>query len=361
MVDATILLPNFNNERVLPHMFHHLRRNVDCSKINLVVVDDGSEDEGVKVAKDEIARSGFASAELIERKHEGIVSALNAGLDACKTEFVFRIDGDATVETPDWISRLGKLLSRYPEVGLIGGQVLFDHGTVHSFGRNVISPIGLHDIGTCPLEPIGRRSFDSIVLRPRSEFFQGAVYEVDTLLGVCAAFRLSDAKEVGGFDQRFNPVWIEDDDFGLAIRLLGRRVIVDPSIRVLHRVSLRNSRQPGVTKGNTSGGTTTGLCDTKSVLRQLLPEKIRLCLQILRGQMLSQHPGSFTIPTEDNIWRANILKRHYAAWQSKWGFCPLNPAMTEIYRRYWETMICWNVNPTLHEKSERFLATFQSP
>ena len=90
--------------------------------------------------------------------------ALNTGLEAIKTEFVVRIDGDATVETPGWIPLLLRML-RNSEVGMAGGQVIWEFGRVHSFGRNVFSEYGLYDTGTCPLEPIGHRTFCSIVYR----------------------------------------------------------------------------------------------------------------------------------------------------------------------------------------------------
>lgn len=349
---ATILLPNFNNERVLPVTFDYLRKYVDCSKFDLVVIDDGSEDQGLHVAKIHAADCKFKRMEIIERPHEGIVAALNAGLDAVRTDIVIRIDGDATVETPNWPNLLLKPLE-FDEVGLVGGHVIWESGRVHSLGRSAFSPLGLYDMGCCPLEPIGSRTFDSIVYRPLQEFSSNHIYEVDTVLGVCVAFRKSDAMAFGGFDMMFNPVWIEDDDFGVAIRNLGKRVLVDPRIHVTHRPSLRGCREPGKVKAALSGGRVSGN------LKQRIFQKFRTMAAKSKSVLFDARSApqfEDILPREQDPWRVDILKSHYAKWHSKWGFDPLNPAMLQFARRYWETALCWSMNPTLLERSCRFLA-----
>jgi GT2 family glycosyltransferase len=360
MVDSTILFPNYNNEHVLPLTFRYLRENVDCSRFSLVMVDDGSEDDSLRVAREEISRCGFASAQLIERPHAGIVSALNAGLEATKTEFVLRIDGDATVETPGWADRLTAWLRRYPEVGVVGGQVIFDHGGTHSFGRSLLGEYGLHDMGTCPLEPAGRRTFDSFVYRPPSGFLDTPPYEVDTILGVCVAFRLEDAASLGGFDSRFEPVWIEDDDFGFAVRAkLGKRVIVDPKIRVTHRIGLRGSREPGRVAAAGMGNAPPLRVRVRRVMRATVPSRARRAARLLvtgRSEPAALPVGTVTLPTENNEWRKRILLGHYDTWHSKWGFHPLNPDPAAVLQRYFDTGAGWKINPARHALSRAFLA-----
>jgi GT2 family glycosyltransferase len=352
MFDATILLPNFNNQNVLPITFDYLRRNLDCSRLHFVMVDDGSEDNGVAVAKTELARCHFASAEIIERKHEGIVPALNTGLQAIKTEFVVRIDGDATVETPGWVSLLLDAL-RCAEVGMVGGQVIWEYGRVHSFGRNVFSEQGLYDLGCCPLEPAGQRTFDSIVYCPPRTFPGGLPYEVDTVLGVCVAFRRSEALAVGGFDMSFNPVWIEDDDFGVALRKLGKRVIINPEIRVVHRPSLRGSRKPGETQ-RAASQKSPGLFARPGLIRRAVKHG-KATLRTLLGRRNPEPCMEQFIRVENDSWRAGVLRSHYAQWKIKWGFDPINPNMGDIFERYWDTSFCRQSNPDQFRQSREFL------
>jgi len=350
MNTATILLPNFNNEFVLPFTFRLLRKNVDCTKIHLLMVDDGSEDASVAVAKQEIPRCGFASSEIIERKHEGIVPTLNSALSMAKTDFVVRIDGDATVETPGWISILLENL-RFDEVGIVGGQVMWESGRVHSFGRSVFTDWGLHDMGCCPLEPVGFRTFDSIVYRPLQGFRRGLPYEVDTILGVCTAFRREEALAVGGFDMKFNPVWIEDDDFGLSIRNLGKRIVVDPIVQVVHRPSLKGSRKPGETTVKQKKSPNSAF----RTIRKNLSRRVSRSIGTLWGEVSPPPTIEDFIPGENESWRRSLLLTHYANWKAKWGFDPVNPNMNEIMQRYWDTSFCRNHNPSQLRKSLEFL------
>ena len=221
----SILLPNYNNERALPVFFQRIAAHNDLSDVQLVVVDDGSEDGSLPAIRAMPQLRSFRETEIIAKAHEGIVVALNAGLAACKGDIVIRVDGDAMAETRGWINRLAGALRNDSSIGLIGTPVVFDSGLLHSQGRSVISPLGLYDMGCKTWEPPGRRTFDSNVVRPYvspRSVLTHRLYEVDTVLGVCTAFWRADAQLLGGFDMRFNPVWIEDDDFGVAIRMLGK-------------------------------------------------------------------------------------------------------------------------------------------
>ncbi len=349
---ATLLLPNFNNGRALPVVFESFLKQLDCSRLEMVLVDDGSEDDGVAVAKRCAAECDFGRVEILESPHRGIVFALNDGLAAVRTEYVIRVDGDATVESPGWAERLLAPL-HFPEVGLVTGQVLWESGEVHSFGRSVFSETGLHDGGCVPLEPVGQRTFDSIVHRPRRGFLDGPPREVDTALGICVAFRKADADAIGGFDRRFNPVWLEDDDFGVAMRQMGKRVILEPAVRVVHRPSLRGSRTPGVMarrlrRMKQGWRPRLGLARSMREWKRRAGKALR-CL----ASGVEASPEDL-IPREREPWRREILQGHYRQWREKWGFDPLNPDMMDVFGRYWDTALCWRNNPRQLEGAMAF-------
>jgi hypothetical protein len=237
----------------------------------------------------------------------------------------------------------------------VGGQVIWENGTVHSFGRNVISENGLFDLGCVPLEVTGNRTFDSIVYRPRANFLTCPPFEVDSILGVCVAFRLEDAKSIGSFDSLFNPVWIEDDDFGLSIRKHGKKNIVDPRVMVIHRPSLRGSREPRLKEDHSI------IKNTQSE-NSLLKTTKRIANRIKSSAYPKPaEPHIDCIPTfedffprEANPWRSNIVLQHYTSWKTKWGFDPLNPKMGDIFERYWDSQVCWKINPKFLDQSMEF-------
>jgi GT2 family glycosyltransferase len=362
MAKATFLLPNYNNERVLPFLFASLRQTTDCAAFDLVAVDDGSEDRSLEVLKKEATRCGFHHIEVLSQPHQGVIAALNLGIEHAKTDILVRLDGDAFFRSPGWAGPLLAWLDD-PSVGMVGGQILFDNGRVHSLGRSVLSEWGLHDMGTFPAEQPGKRTFDSIVYRPRMSFIQGRPYEVDTLLGVCAAFRRDIVRACGGFDNGFAPVWIEDDDMGLNMRRIGLRVVFDPRIQVEHCISLRGSRQPGLTVAESQASTPPPR-PRFEFLKKHLPEHLLQGLKMAlspsyyawKKKIASQTTPHPDLTVESDPWRMNILQSHYRYWRQKWGFDPINPDLLEIQNRFWETGLCWKLNPSRHAESRRWLS-----
>ncbi len=88
---VSVLLPVRDAERTLAAALRSVTRQTE-ERFECVVVDDGSADGSI-----EIARRFAAEDErfrVIERRAEGLVPALNAGLEACRGRFVARMDAD---------------------------------------------------------------------------------------------------------------------------------------------------------------------------------------------------------------------------------------------------------------------------
>ena len=332
MVKSTIVLPNLNNEKVLPLCFQYLKNNIDVSQHDFIVVDDGSTDNSLQILKEELPWIGFHKYTLIEQKHKGIVCALNAACKEVKTEFIIRIDGDATVETPGWDKRMINLMESNKKIGMVGGTVEFDNGIVHSLGRSVFSKEGLYDIGTIPLELPGHRTFDSIVRRVpfKSVRINNLPYEVDTVLGVCVMFRKEDYDITGGFDVNYSPVWIEDDDFGIMMRKLDKINVIDPFVHIVHRVSLRGTRNV-LSVYKQKKKVFSFKASTKKMIKNLLQP-------IIDDSRFNDYKKrineSIQLPKEGNAWRREVLLSHYNYWETKWGFNPINPDMEKVMSLY---------------------------
>lgn len=84
-------MPVFRGASTLPRA----ARSILCqtlSDLELIIIDDGSEDETLGVAE-ALAREDDR-VRVLSRPHEGIVSALNAGIDAARAELIARMDAD---------------------------------------------------------------------------------------------------------------------------------------------------------------------------------------------------------------------------------------------------------------------------
>jgi len=87
----SVLLPVWDAEATLQTSLRSIARQSEAD-FECLLVDDGSRDRSCEIARDWQARD--RRFHVIERPHEGIVAALNAGLERCRGEFVARVDAD---------------------------------------------------------------------------------------------------------------------------------------------------------------------------------------------------------------------------------------------------------------------------
>ena len=238
---VSLLLPNKNNAPCLDLFFSKLSEHTTYSNFEVIVVDDGSTDESREILREWRTRGAFPEFTLLECEPRGVCDTLNAALERAGGDVIVRMDGDATVETTGWLERMLTFHESDPGVGVVVARIAFANGRLHSDGRSVVGPLGLHDLGTHVLEEPGRRTFDSCVDRPLAAEVPGAIAEVDTALGCCTMFSTDLAREIG-FDPGFSPVWLEDDDFGLEVRKRGGKVFILPEVEITHRTNMRNPR-----------------------------------------------------------------------------------------------------------------------
>jgi len=116
---VSILLAVRNEERYLPAALASLRRQTE-SAWELVAIDDGSCDATPGVLGQAAERD--TRIRYFRQPPLGLVAALNAGLDRCRTELVARMDGDDVCH-PRRLERQLAVFSADPELGLVGCRV----------------------------------------------------------------------------------------------------------------------------------------------------------------------------------------------------------------------------------------------
>ena len=98
MKSLSIIIPMYKVEDFIAECLQSILRQ-DCRNIGfdyeLILVDDGSPDDCVKVAQSILSRSPY---KLIRQSNSGLSMARNAGLEVATGEFVWFVDSD------DWIS-----------------------------------------------------------------------------------------------------------------------------------------------------------------------------------------------------------------------------------------------------------------
>jgi GT2 family glycosyltransferase len=342
---VSLLLPNRDNGTILDVVLERLATNTTYPDVELVAVDDGSTDNSREVLRRWRDSGRFAGFNLIEKEHSGVIETLNAGLHAATGEIVVQLDADASVETHGWVERMLEFFLSDDRIGLVTAKVIIDTGIVHALGVNLIGPDGLHDRGSRPTEPTGRRTLHSRVARVREgeSPLEARIAEVDSGIGCCMMYRREDALSFGGYDDGFAPVWFDDLDVCLSIRRLGKKAFYLPDVRVLHRLSARAAAAPKPTAPRERA-----VAALRRRSGALVPPHLREAI----GRRLGLDK-----PSPAHLER---LRHHYAYWQEKWGWDPLRPDMDAIEARYGDTELWWARDPDRRRAGEEIVRAFEA-
>lgn len=117
MPTVSVIVPIYNEAVVIKNTILALL-NSDYPIREIIIIDDGSTDETVKILENEFFRNGDIS--LIQKQNGGKSSALNLGIEYARGEIIVTIDAD-TVFTKSTIANLVRNFSD-PQVAAVSGN-----------------------------------------------------------------------------------------------------------------------------------------------------------------------------------------------------------------------------------------------
>ena len=121
---VSVIVPVWNNAEGLAQCLSGVRsQSYPTSRIQLIVVDNGSTDDSYKVAQ------SFAEAILLRELAPGSYAARNAGLRQARGTYVAFIDSDC-VPDKTWIEEAIAAASQEPNLGILAGRVEISLTTV---------------------------------------------------------------------------------------------------------------------------------------------------------------------------------------------------------------------------------------
>ena len=196
---VAVLIPAYNEEKVIERTIG-AALNSNYPNLRVIVIDDGSKDRTLEVARKAFAAEAAAGKVLILGKpNSGKAEALNYGIEHIgDAELFVGIDAD-TIIAPDAISRLVPHFIR-PEVGAIAGNA--------KVGNRVNLWTRWQALEYITSQNFERRALDVL----------GAVSVVPGAIG---AWRVSAVREAGGYHV---DTVAEDADLTMALLRLGYRV-----------------------------------------------------------------------------------------------------------------------------------------
>ncbi|MET3437011.1 glycosyltransferase family A protein [Sphingomonas sp. 1185] len=209
MIDVSLLICTRNRRDSLSATLASIARAAGSTRLEVIVVDNGSTDDSAAIVRHWAAEQAFAVRLLVEPR-AGLARARNVAMAAARGRIVAMTDDDCVLHA-DYFGRLADAFARHPGPVIIGGRILLG------------DPSDL---------PVTVKLEDHPMIAGRDAFPGGFV------MGANLAFTADIREKVGAFDERFGAGApfraAEDTDF--LFRALGRNipVLYDPGFVVDH-------------------------------------------------------------------------------------------------------------------------------
>ncbi len=189
------------------------------ARISVIVVDNGSGDDSLKLLKENCPR-----ALLLENEHNlGYAGGCNRGIQEALRQgcaFVFLLNNDAVV-APNTVALLLEHMEGKPDIGICGPMIMWHdrQGLIQILGARFSPKTGLfHAVGVNEKD-VGQ--------------YKGPI-EFDMVSGCALMIRREVFERIGQFDERFF-CYFEEADLCFRARKAGYKVIAVPQSKVFHK------------------------------------------------------------------------------------------------------------------------------
>ena len=207
---VSIIVVNWNGKEHLKDCFTSLKKQTYVP-LELLLIDNASVDDSVEYVKEHFPMvSVFMNSE-----NRGFGGAVNRGVEKAKGEYILFLNNDLYLDER-CVEKMVDMVEG-EGVGAIVPKILYfdNKNRINSFG-NLINYLGL----ACP--------------KYIDEEDKATVEVEETACGGIFLIKKNLFKEVGGFDQEFF-MYHEDHDLSWRIRLLGKKLMVNPGAVMYHK------------------------------------------------------------------------------------------------------------------------------
>ena len=216
---VTIGIVNFNGLTALPETLHAVNQ-LTYPQYEIMIVDNGSTDGSREWLAEQYPKISVNTL----AENVGSAGARNVIIQEAKTEYIFLLDNDISVE-PDTLTQLMEIMQQVDDVGVCHPEICDRNDpSVHHYNGGQIHYL-------CSL--ISRTQPTPYEERPLVEQF-------DVISGAAMLIRRQTALDIGGFDEDYFFNW-EDGDFTARMTLAGYKCMNIPRSVVHHRSKPRGT------------------------------------------------------------------------------------------------------------------------
>lgn len=223
--DVAVIIVNYNTAHLLERCISALRQASEGLRVQVIVVDNASRDGSVA-----FIRSRFTDCTLIANADNvGFARANNQALAACHARHLLLLNADAFVR-PDALHKSVAYMDAHPECGVLGAQLVDEHGNGVFSGRVFPSP--LHGF----LQRTGLSKW--LTLRAEHQTAEAGLSvdgarNCDWVVGCYYFVRQEVIRRIGLFDPRYF-LYFEEVDHCRAVHAAGWGVRCLTEVHVVH-------------------------------------------------------------------------------------------------------------------------------
>ncbi|MCM2292021.1 glycosyltransferase family 2 protein [Allorhizobium sp. BGMRC 0089] len=221
----SVIIPSRNGYDLIKRVLHGLLHETDYPKLEVIVIDNGSDDKTVLDLYEHLRRLHGNLHILIEKEAFNFARSINKGLRLAKGEHFLLLNNDIEITDPGWLKEMVGCLS-YPGTGIVGAKLLYPNGTAQHNGV-IIGFGGLagHWYLNTP-EDFGG-PMNRLKVRNGLTCVTGAAMLIS---GDCY-------RDIGAWDEETFAIAYNDVDYCLRARKAGFRVIWTPFAALTHHES----------------------------------------------------------------------------------------------------------------------------
>ena len=192
-------------------------RALDYPRYETIVVDNGSTDNLAEIVRDE-----YPEVRLIQSPvNLGFAGGNNLGLRQAEGDILVLLNDDTEVR-PGWLRAWADVAARHPRWGVLGCKLLYPDGRTIQHAGGVVHANGQTDHFGYEQPDDGR--FDEPI-------------RCDYVTGAALAIRRETFEQLGPLDEKYFPIYYEENDYCWQARRVGYEVLYVPDAVVIHHES----------------------------------------------------------------------------------------------------------------------------
>ena len=202
-------------------LWEQYAKEFSANKMEVIIVDNDSQDDSVAAIRDEIKKKKFANMQVITNdKNSGFGIGCNIGAKVSQGDFILFLNND-TIVKDDGLMKMVDYCKEHPNIAILGVQLRnFDGSLQASTGK-------FYTLWYAFLLLIGGQRFGLLDRSPAK------IEEVDWVKGGLLMIRRDVFEQLKGFDEKIF-MYTEDMELCYRARLSGKKVYFYPDVMVLH-------------------------------------------------------------------------------------------------------------------------------